>query len=624
MVLRFNNEEFTKLEIKGGQNMYVEYKRGEKFAQKNADISDDHSYFQDAGWILTEDDYIVDIDDLPKSTIEELIRFFNIKTQIVWTDRGCHFYFKKPSYFKRGANRISPLGFKYEIKHIGNTKDVTIKRNGKLRQIENEGIREDAPFIFNSNKKFDVLFGYSKGDGRNNALFKLRSRIATHKDWRKIISFVNEHIFAEPLSDEEFLTVTREEVVFSDDDDNEYEVASYLMRELDFLQYGQRYYFKDGDDYSHEESILNKRIYEKVGAKKTRYVDEVKKQMQYRCKKIPQDTIFNIRFKNGYLDSGEFVELITEDFTPYNIDIDYNPEAKHVEAVDNYINHLTGGDEAYKKLLLEVLGHTLIVDPEFKRLLAKFFIFVGDGGNGKGTLLTIIRTILGTKNVSGMSISELTDERYLTAFKGKLANLGDDLQDNAINDKGMKILKNLSTCDYISTRELYKTAENMYFTGSLIFTSNHILKSWEKGESYKRRVVWLPMYSKVTKKDPLFITKLTTDEALEYWIKLIIDGYFRLYENGKFTVSPRVESFNEEYHKENNPSLEYVDRRTAEDFKDIPVREVYDHYKEWCEDNAVNFSEKMIRDTLQNVFNLTSVVKWVNGMSVRCFGFQED
>ena len=604
--------------------MYVEYKKGEKFAQKNADISDDHSYLQDAGWILTEDDYVVDIDDLPKSTIEELIRFFNIKTQIVWTDRGCHFYFKKPSCFKRGANRISPLGFKYEIKHIGNTKDVTIKRNGKLRQIENKGIREDAPFIFNSNKKFDVLFGYSKGDGRNNALFKLRSRIATHKDWRKIISFVNEHIFAEPLSDEEFLTVSREEVFFSDDDDNEYEVASYLMRELDFLQYGQRYYFKDGDDYSHEESILNKRIYEKVGAKKTRYVDEVKKQMEYRCKKIPQDTIFNIRFKNGYLDNGEFVELITEDFTPYNIDIDYNPEAKPVEAVDNYINHLTGGDEAYKKLLLEVLGHTLIVDPEFKRMLAKFFIFVGDGGNGKGTLLTIIRTILGTKNVSGMSISELTDERYLSAFKGKLANLGDDLQDNAINDKGMKILKNLSTCDYISTRELYKGAENMYFTGSLIFTSNHILKSWEKGESYKRRVVWLPMYSKVTKKDPLFITKLTTDEALEYWIKLIIDGYFRLYENGKFTVSPKVESFNEEYHKENNPSLEYVDRRTAEDFKDIPVREVYDHYKEWCEDNAVNFSEKMIRDTLQNVFNLTSVVKWVNGMSVRCFGFQED
>lgn len=131
----------------------------------------------------------------------------------------------------------------------------------------------------------------------------------------------------------------------------------------------------------------------------------------------------------------------------------------------------------------------------------------------------------------------------------------------------MKILKNISTCDYIATRELYKSAENMYFTGSLIFTSNHILKSWEKGESYKRRVMWLPMYSKVKKKDPLFITKLTTEEALEYWIKLIVEGYFRLYENGKFTESERVEKFNEEYHRENNPALEFVEVQNLKTMK---------------------------------------------------------
>ena len=38
----------------------------------------------------------------------------------------------------------------------------------------------------------------------------------------------------------------------------------------------------------------------------------------------------------------------------------------------------------------------------------------------------------------------------------------------------------------------------------------------------------------IRKKDALFITKLTTVAALEYWIKLIVDGYFRLYKT-KFT-----------------------------------------------------------------------------------------
>jgi putative DNA primase/helicase len=252
-------------------------------------------------------------------------------------------------------------------------------------------------------------------------------------------------------------------------------------------------------------------------------------------------------------------------------------------------------------------------------MLAKFFIFIGDGGNGKGTLLQIIRTILGTRNVTGMGIKELSDERYVPSFKGMLANLGDDIQDQAINDKDMKTLKNISTCDFISTRELYKGAESLYFTGSLIFASNHVLKSWEKGESYKRRVMWLPMYTKVTKKDPLFITKLTTPDAIKYWMKLVIQGYKRLYQNGKFTQSDKVEKFNEMYHRENNPALDFIDGMTAMDFDGIPIKDVYDQYEDWCEDNAVKFNRNLLSDVVTDAFQLDKRVMKVNGKSTRCF-----
>lgn len=598
--------------------MYVEFEKGQKYSNTISDISDSHDCFEDAGRILTDSDYVVDIDNVAKDVIKKLLVTFDIKTQTVWTERGVHLYFKRPDNFRRGANRVSPLGFTYEIKHKGNTKAVTIKRNGKLRTIENEGIREDAPFIFTSNKKFDVLYGMDDGEGRNNALFKLRSQLGGQQDWRKILRFVNENVFAKPLNEEEITILTREMVVTAEKD-NEYEIASWMMKELDFLQYGERYYFKNGSEYTHEDSILRQLVYKTVGNQKTRYVDEVIKQMQYRCRKIPQDTVFNIRFNNGYLRDGEFKDVIVEDFTPYNIDIDYDNEAEPVQIVDDYINKLTNNDEDYRNLLLEVLGHTLIVDPEFKRMLAKFFIFIGDGGNGKGTLLQIIKTILGSKNVTGLGIKELSDERYLTSFKGMLANLGDDIQDQAINDKDMKMLKNISTCDFISTRELYKGAESMYFTGSLIFTSNHILKSWEKGKSYKRRVLWLPMYTKVTEKDPLFITKLTTPEALEYWMRLIVQAYKRLYKNGKFTESTVVNEFNESYHRENNPALDYIEGRTLEDFKNKPLADIYRDYENWCEDNAVDYNANMISNVMTSEFGLQKKVKWLNGKSIRCF-----
>ena len=603
--------------------MYVEFEKGQKFSNKNADIYDKHDSFEDAGWLLEDDDYVIDIDELDKDLIKKIIVSFDIKTQTVWTDRGVHFYFKKPLDFKRGANRVSPLGFKYEIKHKGNTKAVTIKRNGVLREIENEGVRQEAPFIFTSNKRFEELLGLDEGEGRNNKLFKLRTQLTGVKEWRKILTFVNENIFAKPLPEEEFQTLTRE-MDLSNDEVSEYEVASALMTEFNFVQYGQRYYFKDDGEYTHEESILKKKVFDRVGSQKTRYVDEVIKQMQYRSRKIDQGEIFPIKFRNGYIENGHFVDLVIDSFTPYHIDIDYDEDAEKVDKVDEYINHLTNHDEDYRNLLLEILGHTLIVDPEFKRLLAKFFIFIGDGGNGKGTLLQIIKTILGSKNVSGMSISELSDERYLPSFKGKLANLGDDIQDQAIDDKNMKVLKNISTCDFISTRELYKGAEDMYFTGSLIFTSNHMLKSWEKGESYKRRVVWLPMYTKVKKKDPKFITNLTTEKALKYWIKLIVEGYKRLYKNGGFTHSQIVEDFNKSYHEENNPALMYLQSYTKDDFIKKPVRDVYDDYKDWCEDNAVNYSENMIRNTLGELWQMEVYGTTINGKPTKCFRLKQE
>lgn len=599
--------------------MYIEFEKGQKYANKISDISESHESFEDAGWLLDSNDYVIDIDDLSKDTIKKLIITFDIKTQIVWTDRGCHMYFKKPSGFKRGANAVSPLGFNYEIKHQGNTKAVTIKRNGKLRDIENEGIREDAPFIFTSKKKYEVLLGLDEGEGRNNKLFSLRSKIAGQDNWKTILTFINDNIFSKPLDGEEIDLLLREMKIAAEKG-AEYHVAEWLMHELDFRKYGERYYFKYGDGYTHEEAVLTRKVYNAVGEQNTRYVDEVIKIMKYRCEIIDPETVFNIRLENGYLRDGKFVDIELDEFTPYHINVAYDPDTKPVKVVDDYLNHLTKNDSNYRQLLLEVLGHTLIVNPETKRLLAKFFIFIGEGGNGKGTLLQIIKTILGSKNVTGMSIKELSDERYIPSFKGKLANLGDDIQDSAIDDKDMKTLKNISTCDFIATRELYKSAEDVYFTGSLIFASNHLIKSFEKGESYKRRVMWLPMFTKVTKKDPKFITKLTTKESLEYWIKLIVEGYMRLCEHSTFTESEIVKQYNAEYHEENNPYLLYISDKTVDDFIGQPVVEVSQDCENWCEQNDLKYSKKMFYDTLREILRIDNKgTTRENGVVIKVF-----
>nr|WP_306800983.1 DUF5906 domain-containing protein [Melissococcus plutonius] len=604
--------------MKEGVKVYVEYLPNEKHAEKDADVSDSLDIFDDAGYLLTDTELVIDIDDLDHYQIEQMLDRFNITTQVVWTTRGAHLYFKKPNGF-RGAKSLTALGCSVEYKHIKNTKSVTIKQNGKERKIENRGIREALPEFLRPLRKGESLLGLDEGDGRNQKLFKHRMALGSMQNWQLICSYINEVLFATPLPDSEMEQITRD-IVVEAVKDAEALVADVVMRDKKVVKYSRQLYFYDHGEYIADDDRLKRLVFSYCQGQKTRYVKEVIDQMDYRAPLVPDNKTFDIRFKNGILRNGEFIEVDYTDFTPYSIPIELDFETTPIQTVDDYLNHLTDYDDSYKMRLMEILGHCLIVDKEFKRLMGKFFIFVGDGGNGKGTLLTVIRAILNSKNCTGLSIANMTDEKYLNTLSGKLANLGDDIQDQPIDNAQMKMLKNISTCDFVEIRKLYANSNSVELTPTLIFTSNHVIKSFEKGESYKRRVDWLPMYGKPKKKDPRFITNITSEAALKYWIKLIVEGYMRLYKNQKFTESEKVKQFNEQYHRENNSAIEFINDLKKEDIKGKKSPEIYQEYEIWAEENGVNVqSKRLVKDTIYAMYGLEIRAKKINGKTSKVY-----
>lgn len=182
------------------------------------------------------------------------------------------------------------------------------------------------------------------------------------------------------------------------------------------------------------------------------------------------------------------------------------------------------------------------------------------------------------------------------------------------------MLKNISTCDTIELRRLFEQSSSVTLSTSLIFTSNHKIKSFEKGESFKRRVDWLPMYTKPAKKDPKFITKLTTPEALEYWIRLIVEGYYRLYKHGKFTESEIVKQMNEAYHAENNTAIEFIQDLTPKDIYKMRSPEIYGAYEIWCEENGLNLqSQKLFKETVKEIYGLETRPTRINEKTQRVY-----
>lgn len=582
---------------------YIEYVDGEKFARKNAEIAKTHESFKSAGKILSKDDVVLDIDCLEKDVIKKMISYFKIKTELRWTNRGVHMWFKKPKGYKHKASGICALGFKAEWKISEKTKSVTVKQFGVLRSIENEGVREEIPDFLTCIKNAEELNGLEDGDGRNSKLHSHKFRVSHLKNHKSILRFINESIFVKPLEDKEFNCVIRDEKI-DPEKNNEFEVAMQIKKKLKVEKFNDRLYSFNGN-YYHEGFDFEYDVATELQGQKLRYINEIIGQINIHTKPIKEPSNgWGIKFKNGYLHNGRWVDIDYKEFTPYYIDIPYNPDAEPVEIVDDFLDSLTDGDKDYRNFILETIAHCLITNINVKRNknFQRVTFFIGNGGNGKGTLLIIIRTLLGTNNVSSISLDRIIDERYLVTIRGKLANCGDDIEDKVIDSEKMKMLKNLCSYDVIPLRELYKQSTNEVVLASQIFSTNHLLKSFEKDDSWKRRAVWCPVFTKPKAYDPHFQEKLTSPEALEYWFKLVMEAYFRLYQNREFTESEKVRDYTEYYHMENNSCIEWV-RYVADVDKHIlglRTPETHGIYEIWAEENGMKVqSQKQLKKTIE-------------------------
>ncbi len=596
---------------------YIEFAPGEKYADTSGEINRSHNPidFTDCGRLINKDEVVVDIDNIHKDKIKKILETLNIKTLTVETERGYHLIFKLPKYTQKnklGTRGVTALGFDVEYKlRKNNYSATTFRRNGITRTTINSDTITVLPDVFMPLVNAVNFATLSETDGWYLALLKHRSALNIGRIERvnEIVQLVNDVVFDVPLIQKRVDAILDAPLGGTKHSaEKPYEMATHIIKTYKVNQFIGHLYFKKDKIFETGVDKLRLIIMSEFDDLVTFQVDEIIKQCHYRCPNFNNDYNFPIILKNGFLKNAEFTKLPYTEFSPYMIDLDYEPDCEPVIEVDNYLNHLTNGDADYRKVLMEIFGHMLITDIEVKRALAKFFIFVGSGGNGKGTLLNVVRELLGRSNCAANSINQLADPRYQSTLKGKLVCLGDDIDNQSINNEQMKMLKNISSCDYISSREIYKQGEESIYISTLIFTSNHILKSFEKGVSYKRRVLWCPMFGKIEKIDGKFITKLTTEKARTYFLKLIIEGHIRLCKELEFTDSEIIKDFTTQYHLENNNASIFIKDVLENDVKNVDGKkptELYDEYTAWLtETDYGEISKKLFKETIMTHFNL--------------------
>lgn len=605
---------------------FIEFQPGEKYAKPGADKSDFTESFQDCGYLLTKDEIVIDIDHLPKESIRELCKTFDIKTQIVWTNRGAHLYFKKPPRHRR-TDGVCRLGFEIEELTCTNRPNgVTVKRAGVLREIENAGAREALPDIFTVSKRFEDLTGLSEGDGRNRKLYTHKMKLNNCEDWFRIIRFINEHVFDEPLPQKEFDSLSRAEQSEGDQKTtDEADVAEQVIREFKCAKWASQVWFwseKAGKFISDDEELAAI-IAKRIAVKDPNKVEKAMKWLRINAKKYPADYIFKIRLRNGFLADGKFTPIVVDDFTPHCIDIDYNPDAEPVPAIDEYLDQIVNEPkytqqdmQDYRNRLIEIMAYGLIVNPERVRVLSKFHILRGEGSNGKGTFLEIMKTIYQPENCSTLSIEDLADATRINSLTGKLVNLGDDVEDKPLGKTQFKHIKNITSADTVTIRRLYKEAESVVLQAKLIYTSNSDLRTVDKGHALERRMCWVPMFNTVRKPDPNFISKMTTPEALEYWMKLMVEAYVRLYKHG-WTESKICADYNGEYHRHNDISKMFIEELEKDDFLYKTRQEVLDMFDKWNTDDDRKLNMRAFKQNIWLLYRMGFGVNTRQGKSAK-------
>ena len=112
------------------------------------------------------------------------------------------------------------------------------------------------------------------------------------------------------------------------------------------------------------------------------------------------------------------------EFTPEKVffnkmPVDYIPDAPEPKLFLSLMEKVFKGNEEQYPLMQEIFGFCLLNNYKYQSII----YLLGDGGNGKGTVVKVLTYLLGKENVSSATLNQLTDhnnvEYYLASLHGK-------------------------------------------------------------------------------------------------------------------------------------------------------------------------------------------------------------
>ena len=298
-----------------------------------------------------------------------------------------------------------------------------------------------------------------------------------------------------------------------------------------------------------------------------------------------------ICLNNGVLSQGKYdvkpkLEPLTKNI--FNLGIlpySYNGTAKCPIWI-KILEKVLPEDEA-RSFLQEWFGYNLVMHNTF----GKFVIFVGEGANGKSVALTVLRELLGEKNVSSVMLETFTPQKshFLAATMGRLANIVEEIGD--IERVAEGLLKSYTTNGVLTVDRKYKDPIDFRPTARLTFATNNLPHFRDKSDAIWRRLVVVPFNIQILEKEQnqnyIDSNFWISSGELSGVFNWAYEGLVRLMKRGRFIEPETSMSYKRGFRDKCNSARlflnEYCEPSAG---TKVSTSELYRGYSEYCRESG--------------------------------------
>lgn len=366
-------------------------------------------------------------------------------------------------------------------------------------------------------------------------------------------------------------------------------IADYIAPDLGRGIDGAMYEYREGV-YVRDTEIITRRVALALGHK---YSTTVQKQVEAHLLNVTLPTIGVRELPTGYLDyitlrNGVYrwTENRLDEHDPLLGSLTalpiYQDDYADCPTFDRWLAQVLGDDPDLIRHVWEIIGYVLMTGNP----LQKIIMFVGPGGNGKGTLLRVLQRLLGTDNYSAISLHALVEDRFAASgLYGQIANISGDLSSRFVSEP--EILKQITGGDPITTARKFGHQFTFVPYAVPIFAANDYFRTSDASYGWRRRWEVVEFTQDVSQLDRLNEQDLF--EELPGIFNQAMHALRALMERGRFDPPRAAQDATTRLHDSADPFMIWLDDDEYVELGEglsAPRADVYARYAKWCRGNG--------------------------------------